>query len=217
MLNGAVMGLFWSKIEVKTSKSFCRGNFLFVPFNALFYVWTMRQCLKNIPAKFQSRPTFLVGFFSKRVTDDDDRRKTFFLASCSEYSSLIYRVVTMEYRTGGACIYAFPVHESALRELSAAVVRPANSLIFHCASWASNFCAWPCRRHPTFLIKWRSSCSNKHSVTWSFLFEASQLSTRCGKVRVQSQHRRSSSHELLFPSRQTVMHTDHVLSVHKEW
>ena len=57
----------------------------------------MRQCLKNIPAKFQSRPTFLVGFFSKRVTDDDDRRKTFFLTSCSEYSSLIYRVVTMEY------------------------------------------------------------------------------------------------------------------------
>ena len=91
----------------------------------------MRQCLKNIPAKFQSRPMFLVGFFSKRVTDDDDRRKTFFLASCSEYSSLIYRVVAMEYRTsdrGGACSGA------ALRELSAAVVRPANSLIFHCAS-----------------------------------------------------------------------------------
>ena len=80
----------------------------------------MRQCLKNIPAKFQSRPTFLVGFFSKRVTDDDDRRKTFFLASCGEYSSLIYRVVTMEYRTGdrgGACISS----GSALRELSAAV------------------------------------------------------------------------------------------------
>ena len=67
----------------------------------------MRQCFKNIPAEFQSRPTFLAGFFSKRVTDDDDRRKTFFLASCSEYSSLIYRVVTMEYRTGDrgdACI-----------------------------------------------------------------------------------------------------------------
>ena len=93
----------------------------------------MRQCLKNIPAKFQSRPTFLVEFFSKRVTDDDDRRKTFFLTSCSEYSSLIYRVVTMEYRTGDrgdACISS----GSALRELSADVVRPANSLIFHCAS-----------------------------------------------------------------------------------
>ena len=59
----------------------------------------MRQCFKNIPAKFQSRPTFLAGFFSKRVTDDDDRRKTFFLASCGEYSSLICPVVTMEYRT----------------------------------------------------------------------------------------------------------------------
>ena len=146
MLNRAVMGTFRSKIEVKSSKSFCRGNFLFVPFNALFYVWTMHQCLKNNRAKFQSRPTFLVGFFSKRVTDDDDRRKTFFLASCCEYSSLIYRVVTMEYRTsdrGGACISS----GSALRELSAAVVRPANSLIFHCSSWASNLCAWPCRRH----------------------------------------------------------------------
>ena len=59
----------------------------------------MHRCFKNIPVKFQSRPTFLAGFFSKKVTDDDDRRKTFFLASCSEYSSLIYRVVTMEYRT----------------------------------------------------------------------------------------------------------------------
>ena len=89
----------------------------------------MRQCFKNIPAKFQSRPTFLAAFFSKRVTDDDDRRKTFFLASCSEYSSLIYRVVTMEYGTGdrgGACISS--TSGSALRELSAAVVRPA--LIF---------------------------------------------------------------------------------------
>ena len=99
MLNLAVMGIFRSKIEVKSGKSFCRGNFLFVPFNPLFYVSTMRQCFKNIPAKFQSRPTFLAGFFSKRVTDDDDRRKTFLLASCSEYSSLNYRVVTMEYRT----------------------------------------------------------------------------------------------------------------------
>ena len=216
MLNCAVMGIFRSKIEVKSRKSFCRGNFLFAPFNALFYVWTMRQCLKNIPAKFQSRPTFLVEFFSKRVTDDDDRKKTFFLASCSEYSSLIYRVVTMEYRTDDRCAHAFPVGPHSASFLHA-VVRPANSLIFHCGSWASNFCAWPCRRHPTFLLKWRSSCSNKHSVTWSFLFEASQLSTRCGKVRVQSEHRRSSSHELLFPSRQTVMHTDHVFSVHKEW
>ena len=38
------------------------------------------------------------GIFSKRVTDDDDRRKTFFLTSCGEFSSLIPRF-TMEYRT----------------------------------------------------------------------------------------------------------------------
>ena len=68
------------------------------------------------------------GIFSKRVTDDDDRSNTFFLASCSEYC-----VVTMEYRAsdhahwGSACISS----ESALRELSAAAVRP---LIFFCAS-----------------------------------------------------------------------------------
>ena len=216
MLNLAVMGIFRSKIEVKSSKSFCRGNFLFVPFNPLFYVWTLRQCFKNVPAKFQSRPTLLAGFFSRRVTDDDDRTKTFFLASCSEYSSLIYRVVTMEYRTsdrGNACISS----ESAVREFSAAVVRPANSLIFPCASWASNFCAWPSRRHPTFLSKRRSSCLNKHSVTWSFLFEASRYSTRCGKVRVQSQHRRSSSRVAVPVEANSHAHSDHVLSVHKEW
>ena len=210
MLNRAVMGIFRSKIEVNSCKSFCRGNFLFVPFNPLFYVWTMRQCFKNIPAKFQSRPTFLVGFFSKRVTDDDDRRKTFFLASCSEYTSLIYRVVTMEYRTsdrGNACISSE----------SAAVVRPANSLIFHCASWSSNFCAWPSRRHPTFLLKRRSSCSKKHSVTWSFLFKTSRFSTRCGKVRVQSQHRRSSSRVAVPVEANSHAHSDHILSVHKEW
>ena len=61
------------------------------------------------------------GIFSKRVTDDDDRRKTFFLASCSEYSSLIYRVVTMEYRTGDDDPAVSP--HSELRELSAAVVQ----------------------------------------------------------------------------------------------
>ena len=126
----AVMGIFRSKIEVKSSKSFCRGNFLFVPFNPLFYVWTMCQCFKNIPAKFQSRATFLAGFFSKRVTDDDDRRKTFFLASCGEYSSFICRVVTMESRNSdrGMC-----VHFQWVRTPRAfCSCRPA--LIFHCAT-----------------------------------------------------------------------------------
>ena len=213
MLNRAVMSIFRSKIEVKSSKSFCRGNFLFVPFNHLFYVWTMRQCLKNIPAKFQSRPTFLAGFFSKRVTDDEDRRKTFFLASCSEYSSLIFTAL-LPWST----VDAFPVspHSASFLQLSSSKFLE-NGLIFLCASWASNFCAWPCRRHPTFLLKRRSSCSNKHSVTWSFLFEASRLSTRCGKVRVQSQHRRSSSRVAVPVEANSYAHSDHVLSVHKEW
>ena len=56
-------------------------------FNPLFYVSKMRQCIKSFPAKFQSRPTFLAEFFSKRVADDDDRKKTFFLASRGEQSS----------------------------------------------------------------------------------------------------------------------------------
>ena len=89
----------------------------------------MRQCFKNIPAKFQSRPTFLAGFFSKRVTDDDDRRKTFFLASCSEYSSLNFRVVTMEYRTSdrGICIRSAAVHD---RSPHSASFLQLSSLIF---------------------------------------------------------------------------------------
>ena len=49
----------------------------------------MRQCFKNIPAKFQSRPTFLAGFFSKTVTDDDGRLKAFFVASRGEDNSLM--------------------------------------------------------------------------------------------------------------------------------
>ena len=139
MLNRAVMGIFRSKIEVKSRKSFCRGNFLFVPFNPLFYVWTMRQCFKNIPAKFQSRPTFRAGIFSKRVTDDDDdRRKTFFLASRGEESSLIHHVVTMEYRSSvPSRVSALPVR--ILRELCKNFSCPSRT----CCCWASNFCAWP--------------------------------------------------------------------------
>ena len=130
MLNRAVMGICRSKIEVKSSKSICRGIF-YLCLSILFFSFERCVNFKNIPAKFQSRPTFLAGFFSKRVTDDHDRRKTFFLASCSEYSSLIYRVVTMEYRTTcsvrgmrSACIF-FPVspHSASFLQLS----------IFHCA------------------------------------------------------------------------------------
>ena len=55
----------------------------------------MRQCFKNIPAKFQIPSDVSAGIFSKRVTDNDDPRKTFFLASRGEDSSLIHRGVTM--------------------------------------------------------------------------------------------------------------------------
>ena len=72
-----------------------------------------------------TKPSDVPGgiFFPKRVTDDDDRRKTFFLASCSEYSSLIFRVVTMEYRrsTGDqGAVHALPVgpHSASFLQLS---------------------------------------------------------------------------------------------------
>ena len=123
MLNRAAMGFLRSKIKVKSSKCFCRGIFLFVPFNPLSYVWTMHRCFKNVPAKFQSRPKCLAGFFFKSEKDNDDRRKTFFLASCSEHSFLIHRVVTMEYRSSDRW--------RAVRTLRAlqtsAVLRQANS------------------------------------------------------------------------------------------
>ena len=99
MLNRAVMGIFRSKIEVKSSKSFCGGNFLFVPFNPLFLRLNDASMFQKYSCQVSKPSDVSGGIFSKRVTDDDDRRKTFFLASCCEYSSLIYRVVTMEYRT----------------------------------------------------------------------------------------------------------------------
>ena len=144
MLNRAIMGYFKSKSVVKSRKGFCRGIFLFVAFNPLFYVWTMRQCFKNNPAKlkFQSRPTFLAGFFSKRVTDHVVRRKTFFLASRGENSSLIHRVVTMEYSSS----VPTPDRGSAflvptLLELCKNFSCPCTSkfLDFFCGFWASNF------------------------------------------------------------------------------
>ena len=71
----------------------------------------MRQCFKKVPGKFQSRPTFLAGFFSKRVTDDDDRRNTFFLASRGEDSSLIHRVVTMDMEYRSPLAIAHPIRQ----------------------------------------------------------------------------------------------------------
>ena len=106
------------------AKVFAEGIF-YLCLSILFF--TFERCVnvfKNIPAKFQSRPTFLAGFFSKRVTDDDDRRKTFLLASCSEYRSLNYRVVTMEYRTSDRAMRM--QHVRTPRAFFSC--RPANSL-----------------------------------------------------------------------------------------
>ena len=205
MLNRVVMGNFRSKIEVKSSKSFAEGIFYLCQ-SILFF--TFEQCVnvsKIFLPSFKVVQRFWRDFFSKRVTDDDDRRKTFFFASCSEYSSLIYRLVTMEYRTsdrGSACISS----ESALRVLSAAVVRPANTLIFHCASWASNLCAWLCHRHPTFL-------SSEGAVVRTNILSPDLSCSRQVHCRLAVEKFESSLnignrvHELPFPSRQTVMHS----------
>ena len=81
--------LLWAflgqKLRWKVAKVFAEGIF-YLCLSILSF--TFERCVnvsKIIPAKFQSRPTFLAGFFSKRVTYDDDRRKTFLLASCCEH------------------------------------------------------------------------------------------------------------------------------------
>ena len=63
MLNRVVVGLFRSKMEVKSSKSVCRGIFYSWYLILFFYDWMMRRYSKNIPAKFQNCPTFLAWFF----------------------------------------------------------------------------------------------------------------------------------------------------------
>ena len=114
----AVMGIFRWKIEVKSSKSFCRGNFLFVPFNPLFYVWTMRQCFKNIPAKV-SKPSDVSGriFFQKSY--GRRRSKEDFLPRFMWWVQLLNFAALLPWSTvpaiaACACISS----ESALRELS---------------------------------------------------------------------------------------------------
>ena len=130
-LNRAVMGIFRSKIEVKSRKSFCRGNFLFVPFNPLFHVWTMRQCFKNIPAKFQSRPTFLAGFFFQK-SGGRRRSKEDFLPRFMKWVQLLNLVfffffffffsALLPWSTvlAIAAVYAFPVgpHSASFLQLS---------------------------------------------------------------------------------------------------
>ena len=103
MLNRAVMGIFRSKIEVK---SLCRGNFLFVPFNPLFYVRTMRQCFKNIPAKFQSRPTFRAGIFFQK-SDGRRRSKEDFLPRFARWGELLNSPCCYQWSTVVACPLAF--------------------------------------------------------------------------------------------------------------
>ena len=90
----------------------------------------MRQCFKNIPAKFQSRPTFLAGLFFQKSDGRRRSKEAFFLASCCEYSSLNYRVVTMEYRISDRGMAMRMQHVRTPRAFCSC--RPA--LIFHCAS-----------------------------------------------------------------------------------
>ena len=155
------------------------------------------------------------GIFSKRVTDDDDRRKTFFLASCSEYSSLIYRVVTMEYRTGdrgNACISSESLSASFLQLsfdqqipwffivlLELRTVVPdhlvAIRLFFKAKEqlFEHTFChlIFPVRDKSIFDSLWKSP---------------SPVST--SEIEFTScRSRRGNSHT----------RSDHVLSVHKEW
>ena len=81
MLNRVVVGLFRSKMEVKRSKSVCRGILLFSLFNPLFYIWMMRRESKNIPAKFQNCPTFLAWFFSQKSDGQQRSKEDFYLRS----------------------------------------------------------------------------------------------------------------------------------------
>ena len=76
-------------------------------------------------------------------------------------------------------VHAFPVspHSASFLQLSS-----SKFLDFSLCFLSFELLCLTVSSHPTFLSKRRSSCSSKHSITWSFLFEASRLSTRCGKV-----------------------------------
>ena len=95
-------------MEVKSSKSVCRGILIFAfnPFLRLNYA----SKVQKYSCQVSNLSDFLGVIFSKRVTVDDVPRKTFFFAPRGEHRSLIFRVVVMEYRS-------MPTHVAAGRTL----------------------------------------------------------------------------------------------------
>ena len=143
-------------------------------------------------------------FFQK----SDGRRRSkedFFLASCGEYSSLIYRVVTMEYRTndhGSACIssresrtpQAFCSCRSTSKFLDFTLCFLSFELSCLTMSSPSDF-SFKAKEQLFELLSPDLSCSRQ--VDCRLAVEKFESSLNIGD-RV---------HELPFPSRQTVMHT----------
>ena len=56
---------FFVKLEIKVATVFCRGIFLFLLFNPLFYVWTMHRCFKIFLPCFKAVRRFWCDFFQK--------------------------------------------------------------------------------------------------------------------------------------------------------
>ena len=169
----------------------------------------MRQCFKNIPAKFQSRPTFLAGFFSKRVTDDDDRRKTFFLASCGENSSLICRVVTMEYRTSdrGMCVhFRDPVspHSSSASFLQ---LSSSKFLDFSMCFLSFELLCLTMSSPSDFSFKAKEQLFEQTFYHLIFPVRGKSIVDSLWKSWSPRLNIGDRVHELPFPSRHTVMHT----------
>ena len=94
MLNRVVVGLFRSKMEVKSSKSVCRGIFLFPLFNPLF---TFEWCVER-PKIFL--PSFKTVRHSWRDFFPKEWRSTTFQGRLSSSLHVVstVRVVIMEYR-----------------------------------------------------------------------------------------------------------------------
>ena len=68
---------FFVKLEIKVATVFCRGIFLFLLFNPLFYVWTMHRCFKIFLPCFKAVRRFWCDFFQK--SDAWRRSKKHFL------------------------------------------------------------------------------------------------------------------------------------------
>ena len=110
MLNRVVVGLFRSKMEIKSSKSVCRWIFFCFCFLILFLRLNDASIVQKYSCQVSKLSDFPGVIFSKRVTVDDVPRKTFFFAPRGEHSPLIFRVVVMEYRS-------MPTHVAAGRTL----------------------------------------------------------------------------------------------------